>query len=84
MQDVFSLTEGPVTIQWPASLSAESYEDFSGWLDLLKRKIGRSVVRSAWLKMPEDCQHSALHIQLKDSVGKIIGTQCADCGTVIR
>jgi hypothetical protein len=45
MQDVFSLAEGPVTIQWPASLSAESYEDFSGWLDLLKRKIGRSVAK---------------------------------------
>jgi hypothetical protein len=45
MQDVFSLTEGPVTIQWPASLSAESYEDFSGWLDLLKRRVGRSVAK---------------------------------------
>lgn len=41
--DVFSLAEGPVTIQWPAALSAESYEDLSAWLDILKRKIGRSV-----------------------------------------
>jgi hypothetical protein len=42
-QDVFSLGEGTVTIQWPASLSPESFEDLSGWLDILKRKIGRSV-----------------------------------------
>ncbi|MGA2149453.1 MAG: hypothetical protein ABSH49_31340 [Bryobacteraceae bacterium] len=42
-QDVFSLTEGPVTIQWPATLSAESFEDLRDWLDIVKRKIGRSV-----------------------------------------
>jgi hypothetical protein len=42
-QDVFSLGEGTVTIQWPASLSPESFEDVSAWLDILKRKIGRSV-----------------------------------------
>lgn len=42
-QDLFSLSEGTVSIQWPASLSAASYEDLSDWLDILKRKIGRSV-----------------------------------------
>lgn len=42
-QDVFSLAEGPVTIQWPATLSPESLEDFNDWLDILKRKVGRSV-----------------------------------------
>jgi hypothetical protein len=42
-QDLFSLSEGTVSIQWPASLSAESFEDLSAWLDILKRKIGRSV-----------------------------------------
>lgn len=42
-QDVFSLVEGPVTIQWPAALSGASFEDLSGWLDILKRKIGRSI-----------------------------------------
>ena len=42
-QDVFSLGEGTVTIQWPATLSPESFEDVSAWLDILKRKIGRSV-----------------------------------------
>ena len=42
-QDIFSLTEGLVTIEWPSSLSAESYQDVSDWLDIVKRKIGRSV-----------------------------------------
>lgn len=42
-QDVFSLVEGPVTIQWPAVISAESYQDLADWLDILKRKISRSV-----------------------------------------
>jgi hypothetical protein len=42
-QDVFSLTEGTITIQWPASLSQESFQDFSDWLELLKRRIQRSV-----------------------------------------
>jgi hypothetical protein len=42
-QDVFSLAEGPVTIQWPASLSPDSYQDLGDWLDIVKRKIGRSV-----------------------------------------
>ena len=42
-QDVFSLDEGVVTIQWPATISPESFEDLGPWLDILKRKIGRSV-----------------------------------------
>jgi hypothetical protein len=42
-QDVFSLPEGKVTIQWPSTLTAESFADLSEWLDLLKRRIGRSV-----------------------------------------
>jgi hypothetical protein len=46
-QDVFSIGEGEVTVRWPASLSPESFEDVSAWLDILKRKIGRSV------KVPE-------------------------------
>jgi hypothetical protein len=42
-QDVFSLTEGIVSVQWPSSLSEESYQDLADWLKLLERKIGRSV-----------------------------------------
>jgi len=42
-RDIFSLTEGQVVLQWPGSLSKESFEDLGAWLDLVKRKIGRSV-----------------------------------------
>lgn len=44
-QDVFSLAEGPVTIQWPATLSPDSFQDLGDWIDILKRKISRSVVK---------------------------------------
>jgi hypothetical protein len=40
---VFSLAEGTVTIQWPSTLSPDSYQDFSDWLEILQRKIGRVV-----------------------------------------
>jgi hypothetical protein len=43
--DVFSLAEGPVTIQWPSTLSPESIQDLGDWLDLVKRKIQRSVTK---------------------------------------
>lgn len=42
-QDVFSLNEGQVILQWPAQLSAESYEDFESWIQLQLRKIKRSI-----------------------------------------
>lgn len=45
-EDVFTLDEGPVSIQWPGELSEESFEDMKDWLELLVRKIGRSVRKS--------------------------------------
>lgn len=42
-QDVFSLSAGPVVLSWPAALSKDSFEDLSAWLEIVKRKIGRSV-----------------------------------------
>jgi hypothetical protein len=42
-QEVFSLTEGDVTIQWPERLSADSLEDFTDWLRILERKIKRAA-----------------------------------------
>ncbi|MFA5386784.1 MAG: hypothetical protein WC322_00095 [Candidatus Paceibacterota bacterium] len=42
-QEVFALTEGDVTIQWPETLSPDSFQDFEDWLAILKRKIKRSV-----------------------------------------
>ena len=46
-QDVFTLEEGDVVLQWPASLSPESFEDFKDWLDLMARKVGRAVKEAA-------------------------------------
>jgi hypothetical protein len=42
-QDVFSLPEGEVVLQWPEPLSSESYEDFESWLKLVLRKVKRAV-----------------------------------------
>lgn len=41
--DVFSLAEGTVSLTWPKSISRDSFHDLSDWLDLLKRKIERTV-----------------------------------------
>lgn len=41
-QDVFTLDEGQVVIQWPANMSEDSFEDFKAWLKLLEKKIGRA------------------------------------------
>lgn len=43
-REVFSLTEGDVTIQWPERISKESLQDFNDWLAILQRKIRRSVI----------------------------------------
>lgn len=42
-EDVFSLREGDVTLQWPETLSADSYQDLEDWTKLLLRKIKRAV-----------------------------------------
>ncbi len=39
--DVFALSEGNVVMQWPEKMSAESYEDFKDWVELMLRKIKR-------------------------------------------
>jgi hypothetical protein len=41
--EVFALAEGEVTLQWPTNMSPESYEDFKEWLNLLAKKIKRTV-----------------------------------------
>jgi hypothetical protein len=45
-QDVFSIEEGSVTIEWPAALSDESLKDIEDWLTIVKRKISRSVQKA--------------------------------------
>jgi hypothetical protein len=42
-EDVFTLEEGQVILQWPENLSQESFEDFESWLALIIRKAKRSV-----------------------------------------
>ena len=42
-QDVFSLPEGEVVLEWPEQMSPESYEDFESWVNLVLRKVRRSV-----------------------------------------
>lgn len=42
-QDVWNLDEGPVVLQYPAKLSAASFEDFESWITLQLRKIKRGI-----------------------------------------
>jgi hypothetical protein len=43
-EDVFTLDEGEVVLQWPERLSKESFEDLETWMGLQLRKIKRRVV----------------------------------------
>ncbi len=43
--EIFTLDEGEVTLQLPAKMSPESYEDFKAWLDLIARKAKRAADR---------------------------------------
>ena len=42
-QDVFTLDEGQVVLQWPSTLGEASFADLKDWMELARRKIGRSV-----------------------------------------
>jgi hypothetical protein len=42
-QDIFTADTGEVVVRWPAVISEADFEDIEGWLDMLKRKIKRSV-----------------------------------------
>jgi len=41
-EDIYSLPEGRVVIQWPSALTPESIQDIKDWLKLVERKIARS------------------------------------------
>lgn len=43
-QDTYMADAGDVIVRWPAVLTREEYEEVSNWLDMLKKKIKRSVV----------------------------------------
>jgi|HubBroStandDraft_1064217.scaffolds.fasta_scaffold120808_2 hypothetical protein len=51
-QDIFSLAEGTVTIQWPTPLSADSIQDLKDWLKIVERKIARSEATTDEAKQP--------------------------------
>lgn len=42
-EDIFSLDEGAVLLQWPERLSEASAQDLQDWLDLIGGKIKRAV-----------------------------------------
>ena len=44
LQEQFNLEEGPVTLSYPASLSAESFQDLSDHLELFLRKAKRRAL----------------------------------------
>ena len=46
-EDVFTLEEGNVVLQWPSSMSLESYQDVESWVQLVLRKVKRSIATSA-------------------------------------
>lgn len=43
-EDVFTLAEGDAVLQWPATISRESYVDLKDWLGLMLRKIERQAL----------------------------------------
>lgn len=42
-RDIFSVSEGEVVLISPKTLSADSLEDISDWLDIMKRKLARKL-----------------------------------------
>ena len=43
-EDVFTLAEGDAVLQWPATLSEDSFADLKDWLGLMLRKIERQAL----------------------------------------
>lgn len=44
-QATFPLSEGDVVLQWPKSLSQDSYEDLKVWVELMLKRAERSVAK---------------------------------------
>jgi hypothetical protein len=42
-QDVFTLDEGQVVLTWPSKMSKTSFEDLEAWIQIVLRKMARSV-----------------------------------------
>ena len=54
LQEVFNLDEGPVTLTFPASLSADSYADLKDHLDLFLRKAKRQADKAVAQRLGRD------------------------------
>jgi hypothetical protein len=50
LQEVFTLTEGPVKLTFPETLSGASYEDLKDYFDLFLRKAKRRAETEDELK----------------------------------
>ncbi len=64
-QDIFTLEEGRVVVQWPEKLSAESFQDFEDLLSLIVRKAKRSV-ETPW-NFEIISNLGSIHLASKDS-----------------
>ncbi len=42
-QDIFTLDEGQAVLEWPASITRDSFQDMKDWIGLALRKIERSL-----------------------------------------
>jgi hypothetical protein len=51
-EDVYSIPEGRIVVQWPATLSAESLQEVKDYLKLLERKISRSTGKDSTKEQP--------------------------------
>jgi hypothetical protein len=45
-QATFPLNGGDAVVQWPENLNADEFEDFKDWLELVMRKVKRSVPKN--------------------------------------
>ncbi len=43
LQDIFTLSEGQASMQWPSGMSRDDFKDFTDWLIIQQRKIGSTV-----------------------------------------
>lgn len=66
-EDVFTLKEGDVVLQWPERISPESYQDLEDWTKIILRKIKRSTVdlEEKWRRDSEVDARSDMERQTK-------------------
>jgi len=43
-EDVYTLSSGDAVLQWPERITQEEFDELGDWLDLMRRKLKRSVV----------------------------------------